>query len=171
VRLLLETHIDPGVGVELAKLTPEIEVELQQRWRGGALRTASDDEILTAARDDGYVFVTYDVSTIPPLLAQRYAREVASPGGILISARSFGQKDIAGIARALSVLWQGRGQEDWTGHVVFLEAGSAGSSRIRETVGAAHYKVTGAEARQKLVEYLKGLSADADELRREAWGF
>jgi predicted nuclease of predicted toxin-antitoxin system len=71
VRLLLETHLDPAIASELARLAPELEVELQQRWRSGALRTASDDELLTAAHEDGYVLVTFDVTTIPPLLAQR----------------------------------------------------------------------------------------------------
>lgn len=122
MRLLLETHINPTIGVELARLVPTLEVELQQRWRDGVLRTATDDELLTAARDDGYIFVTFDVTTIPPLLAQRYERGLASPGVILVSARRFRQNDVAGIARALAAFCQEYGQKEWAGQVVYLTA-------------------------------------------------
>jgi predicted nuclease of predicted toxin-antitoxin system len=124
VRLLLETHIDPAVGAELATLVPGIEIEFQQRWRGGTLRKAGDDELLTVAREDGYIFVTCDVTTIPPLLAQRYERGESSPGVILVSSRSFRQNDVAGIARALAALWQQHRREEWAGQVVYLTAPS-----------------------------------------------
>lgn len=120
MRLLLETHVDPAVARELAKLVPELDVELQQHWRGGLLRTADDNELLTAAHEDGYVCVSFDVTTIPLLLTQRYERDVPSPGVILVSRHTFPQNDIAGIARALARVWQRRGGEEWAGRVIFL---------------------------------------------------
>jgi hypothetical protein len=116
----LETHVDPAVAVKLARLVPELEVELQQRWRGGRLRTAGDDEVLTAAHEDSYLFVTFDVTTISSLLARRYEGGVVSPGVILISRRTFRQNDVGAIVRALARFCRSHGLEEWTGQVVYL---------------------------------------------------
>jgi hypothetical protein len=120
VRLLLETHIDPAVVTELSKLVPGLDIVLQQHWRGGLLRTADDDELLTAAYEDGSVFVTFDVTTIPNLLARRYERGILSPGVIFVSRRTFRQNDAAGMARAVAMLLRDHTQEEWTGQVMYL---------------------------------------------------
>lgn len=84
------------------------------------MRTAVDDELLTAAHEDAYIFATFDVTTIPTLLARRYERGVASPGVIFVSRRTFRQNDAAGIARALARFWRDHSQEEWAGQVFYL---------------------------------------------------
>lgn len=120
MRLLLETHITPAVRSELQRLAPGTDVELLQQWRGGALRTAADDDILTAALEDGYVFVTFDVTTIPPLLTRRYERGDESPGVILVSTRTLRPSDAGAVARALAALCHAHGGDEWTGRVMYL---------------------------------------------------
>jgi Arc/MetJ family transcription regulator len=45
-----------------------------------------------------------------------------------------------------------------------------GTTGIKDTIDCALYEVVVADARRKVIEYLKNLDVDPDELRREAWG-
>lgn len=83
--------------------------------------SAEDAEILGAALRAGLVFVTFDVHTVPEVL-RRFAESGEEHADVvLVSARSFRQDDVGGLAEALGRL---RGLLEQVGprnRVMFLE--------------------------------------------------
>ena len=89
-------------------------------WLGGSHRSASDEQVLTAAFSDERVFVTYDCRTIPAVL-KNWAETGQHHGGVvLVDEKTLRPSDIGGLLRALRALIAESGDETWRDRVIFL---------------------------------------------------
>lgn len=120
LRLLLDEHVPPAVVADLAVRRPELEAVALRDWRGGALLSADDAAILSAARDHGLTLATYDLRAIPPLLKAWAEQGVPHAGVVFVHRMTIRLGDVGGLARALAQLWDAEGSHDWTDRVVFL---------------------------------------------------
>ena len=66
--LLTDVHISPKVARQVCEKNPNIVAHSLVSWRAGSLLEEDDGVILQAAADDFLTFVTYEKSTIAPLL-------------------------------------------------------------------------------------------------------
>lgn len=121
LKLLLDEHIYSGLAEILRAAAPELEVASLHAWRRGRLLNQSDSRILREAHEAGMTLVTFDVATIPPLLAEM--AEMAEPhaGVIFVSTRTFAQNDYGALAQALLELWKNTKSEEWANRIVFLK--------------------------------------------------
>jgi len=117
---LLDEHLSPEVAKQLRGWNSQIIVESVQTWRDGLLRGTSDDHVLSLAREACLTLVSYDVSTIAPLLSQRASRGESHGGVIFLDRRTLAQNDFSGQVRALLHQWVTAQLWDWTDVVVFL---------------------------------------------------
>jgi hypothetical protein len=118
---LLDVHIPLAVVEALRRLAPACEIAHIARWREGALRTAEDEEILSAAAEARLLFVTCDVSTVGPLADHRIAAGQRLPGVVFITHATVVTADIGGIARGLARSYEELGQLDPAYPVVYLQ--------------------------------------------------
>ncbi len=91
-------------------------------WMNGSYRNAPDELILAGARSDDRVLVTYDCSTIPPLLKELAESRRHHGGVILIKERTLPSTDDGGLVKALETMASKSGSEVWEDRVVFLTA-------------------------------------------------
>ena len=99
ILLLIDVHISPRVAQALRERG--YDAVAVSEWHDGRFRTAPDDELLLTAHEDGRVFVTYDVRTVPVTLRSLAQARVAHSGVIFISQRTLRSDDIGGLVRAL----------------------------------------------------------------------
>jgi hypothetical protein len=120
IRLLLDEHISPAVARSLRRRTPPVEAYALAEWEGGRLLGQDDAVCLGEAAENGLVFVTYDLRTIPTLL-RRWADEGRAHGGvILIDNKTISPAATGRLVRALSKICAEMGKMEWVGRVVFL---------------------------------------------------
>lgn len=115
--LLLDEHVSPAVARALR--WEAVEVVSLQAGQHGAWLGAPDDRLLQEAVSHGRVLVTYDRSTIPPLLRVWAEAGRSHAGVILIDQHSIPASDIGGLARALATLVAEAGQRDGTNRVEY----------------------------------------------------
>jgi predicted nuclease of predicted toxin-antitoxin system len=121
MKILLDEHISPVVAREAGNLAPGTEIVSILNWKSGQFRNCPDAGILRAARAEGFVLVTFDVNTIPPVLSD-FARAGESHAGVVfVSSKSFAQNDIGALARALARLVARHGGSPWEDRTGFLE--------------------------------------------------
>jgi hypothetical protein len=118
--LLTDAHLSPQVAPQVKARRPEISIFSLRNWRNGALLNADDSDILTEAQTEGLTLVTYDQTTINPLLTQWAMEGRDHAGVIFVSRRSIAQSDIGGQVRALIALWDFSHSADWTNVVHYL---------------------------------------------------
>lgn len=120
-RLLLDEHIPPAIAEQLRAKLPDAIVDSVQSWRGGRLRNQTDERIILEAREEGWTLLTFDLATIPPLIADMTRLGEDHCGVIFVSTKSFAQNDYGGLVRALSEAWPQWIQRDWLNRVEFLQ--------------------------------------------------
>jgi hypothetical protein len=118
---LTDAHISPRVAEQVKAKQPEIIIHCLRDWRGGSLLHASDETILTAALEEGLSLVTYDQSTIAPLVTQWLAEGRNHGGIIFIDVRRIPQEDTGSKVRALLGLWDKARFLDWMNTVGYLK--------------------------------------------------
>ncbi len=118
MRFLLDSHIAAVVAEELGRRG--IDAIALAQWMGGTYRNAPDELILAAAHAERRVFVTYDRSTIPPLLRELAESGRHHGGVILISERTLRSNDVGGLVKALEAMASKSGSDAWEDRVVFF---------------------------------------------------
>lgn len=119
--LLLDEQISPVVAARLRERRPGLRVECVARWREGALAGQADERVLHAAAEDALTLVTYDLRTIPRLLAEWATCSQAHAGIIFVDQHTIRPSDFGGLVRALELVWDRERDEAWTNRIVFLE--------------------------------------------------
>jgi len=119
--LLLDENISPVIGVQASRRRPEIIIEDILHWRGGMLENQSDELVLRRVTEAGLTLVTYDVSTIQPLVTEWGRIGVTHAGVIFIDEWTIHSNDFGGLVRALERLWDGEHEQDWTNRTHFLD--------------------------------------------------
>jgi hypothetical protein len=92
------------------------------RWREGTLTGQDDELVLRAAAEDGLTLVTYDLKTVPPLLAEWGAAGIAHQGVVFVDDRTIRSSNFGDLIRALVHLWDREHDRDWQDRIVFLGA-------------------------------------------------
>jgi len=105
LRLLLDEHLMPALAAQLRSAIPGAEIESLHFWRAGRLLHQSDHRILHEAHAAGWTLLTFDLATIPSLLAEKAEMGEDHSGVILVSTKSFAQNDHGGLVRAIASLW------------------------------------------------------------------
>lgn len=123
---LLDEHLSPEIAVQLNHRRPEIRIESVQRWLAGRYRGAEDTAILEAAAADGLTLLTYDRSTILPVLEQWGVEGRSHAGVLFVSPRAIASSDIGGLVRALLTHWESTSEADWRDRVEFLRPAAIG---------------------------------------------
>ena len=119
--LLLNENISQTIAAQVKHHRPAQTIESVHTWRDGAFAGPSDRTLLQTAREEGLTLVTYDQKTIPPLLAELYAEGQSHAGVIFIDDQTIPGNDFGTLTRALILLWERRGDEDWQDRIGFLE--------------------------------------------------
>jgi hypothetical protein len=120
--LLLDEQISPVVAEQMAVRRPQIPIASIYRWRHGLLAGSSDHTVLLAAAEDGLTLVTYDLKTIPPLLAEWAGAGTSHAGVVFVDERTIRPADFGRLVRALALLWKRESQRDWQDRTLFLQA-------------------------------------------------
>lgn len=118
--LLLDENISPVITNQVSRRRPDINIHDVLHWRSGALENESDDIVLRTATEAGLTLVTYDVSTIQPLVAEWGLAGLTHAGVIFIDDWTIHSDDFGGLVRALERLWDGEHDQDWTNRTDFL---------------------------------------------------
>jgi len=123
LRLLLDEHIDPAVAGGLERVYPGCVVIPLARWQDRAYLGASDGEVLAAALNAGFTFVTYDQSTIVPLLRNWIGTGKPHPGVLFVPRGKFpqGPRSVGNLIRALRDVLERFENESLINRVLYLE--------------------------------------------------
>lgn len=118
---LLDEQISPEISIQVQSKNPKITVRALQIWQGGQHLGASDKSLLNLANAHSLTLVTYDVTTIPPLLIRLYEEENYSHSGIVfISSKTIASHNIGGITRELLSIWDKTNEQSWKNRIVNL---------------------------------------------------
>jgi hypothetical protein len=122
-KLLLDEHVWPPLASRLAEALPGAQIESLHYWMGGRFLQQPDERILLAASQAGMTLLTFDLATIPSLLAEMRALGESHGGVSFVSTKSFSQKDHGGLMRAILTCWPEWSAGPWTNRVEFLRRG------------------------------------------------
>ena len=119
--LLLDEHISPIVAEQTAKKDAASRIVSIYRWHEGEFLHTGDDVILEAAYREQVTLVTFDQSTIRPVLKD-WGEQGRSHGGVIfIDEKSISQNDYGGLVKALLAVWRQMREADFTDVVMFLQ--------------------------------------------------
>lgn len=122
-KLLLDEHISPDVVNGVQRRNRSLVVHSRMQWESGNFLGKEDSACLLEAAKQRLTLVTYDRSTIPPLL-KLWAEEERSHGGVIfVDEKTISPANIGSLVRALISLAGETGQMDWTNRVYFLWSG------------------------------------------------
>jgi len=123
LRLLLDEHLSPRIVKQFKMKWPQALIDSVLSWEGGLMAGSPDDVLLAHARLRGWTLVTYDQSTIAPLLKDWAEQSIAHGGVIFVDDRTIAQNDIGRLTISLGALWAAERNSDWTDMVVYLTRG------------------------------------------------
>jgi hypothetical protein len=120
LRFLLDEHISPDVAIGLRKGRGGPIIDSIVDWKDGSLLGSEDPLLLSIAFSEKRTLVSYDQSTIVPLLKEWGEQSIDHAGLVFVDERTIPSSDIGGLIRALSQLWQAQKHLDWRNRVVYL---------------------------------------------------
>ncbi len=118
--LLLDQHLSIEIAEQLRAKRPDIPIVSLYEWREGSFIGAADHIILQAAAEAGITLVTYDRRTIPAVLVEWGACNIAHGGVIFVDNLSIKSNEYGRLIRALIYYWDKEQQNDWTNRIGFL---------------------------------------------------
>ena len=118
---LLDEHIAPIIAEQITAKDSAARIVSIHRWHGGEFLHTDDDTILEAAYREQTTLVTFDQSTIRPVLKE-WGEQGRSHGGVIfIDEKSIAQNDYGGLVKALLRVWSQMQDADLTDGVLFLQ--------------------------------------------------
>lgn len=93
-----------------------------QTWEQGRYLQVDDNVLLALANQQGLTLVTYDLRTIPRLLAYLAEQACDHAGVIFIDQKTIPPNHYGLLVNSLFSLWQMEKDRDWRNRVLFLEA-------------------------------------------------
>ena len=122
LQLLLDENISPKVVRCLKQRNPQIVVRAVLHFEHGRNLSKRDDELLEIAYVTRLTLVTYDLSTIVPILKDWGEQGRHHAGVILIDDRTLPSSSFGQLALSLEQIWKEQHELDWTVRVIFLDA-------------------------------------------------
>ena len=121
VTLLLDEHISPIIAEQIIATDSAAQIVSINRWHGGEFLHTDDDIILEAAYRAHATLVTFDQSTIRPVLKE-WGEQGRSHGGLIfIDEKLIAQNDYGGMVKALLEVGRQMRDADFTDRVLFLQ--------------------------------------------------
>jgi hypothetical protein len=120
LRFLLDEHISRDVAIGLRKAGVGVIVDSIVDWKDGILLGSDDALLVSTAFSDKRTLVTYDQSTIVPLLKEWGEQGIDHGGVVFIDDRTIPSNDFGRLIRALLQLWREQKESDWRNRVVYL---------------------------------------------------
>ncbi|MGD1952358.1 MAG: DUF5615 family PIN-like protein [Leptolyngbyaceae cyanobacterium] len=117
---LLDEHISPKVAEQLHLKCPDMTVYVLQTWEQGRYLQIADNLLLNLASQYSLTLVTYDLKTIPMLLAE--LAEQGHRGVIFVDQKTIPPNNFGLLIKSLIYLWEAEKEKIWKNRVVFLEA-------------------------------------------------
>ncbi len=125
MKLLLDENISHVVADQVRGHGPRIAIESVHTWLGGTFRGRSDRELISAAAEDGWTVVTYDLRSMPVLLVELANEGRSHAGVIFVDDLTIPNGDIGLLTRALIVFHDRFLDFDWANRVHFLDRPTA----------------------------------------------
>jgi hypothetical protein len=119
---LLDEHISQKVCYQIQSKYPEIQVYSLQNWEGGRYLELDDELLLDLANNQGLTLVTYDLRSIPTILAERAEKGLSHAGVVFIDDKTIKPNNFGLLVRSLIKLWELEKQSNWENRIIFLEA-------------------------------------------------
>ncbi len=119
---LLDEHISPKVGEQIRQKCPDISVYVLQFWENGRYLQLTDDLLLKLAIEHSLTLVTYDLRSIPTLLASLAEQGCEHTGMIFVDQKTIPPNNFGLLVRSLVYLWETEKENDWRNRVIFLKA-------------------------------------------------
>ena len=120
IRILLDEHVSPVIGQQLQRKRPEVFVTNVQEFEGGRWLGTPDEELLTMARLEEFVVVTYDQKTFFPILKVWGDTGISHGGVIFVDYNAAHPANLGAVIRGLLKIIGDSGEEDWTDLIMFL---------------------------------------------------
>jgi hypothetical protein len=123
LKLLLDEHISPEVANGVRRRNRSLVIHSMAQWESGNFLGKEDSVCLLEAAKQWLTLVTYDRSTIPPLL-KLWAEEDRCHGGVIfVDEKTISPANIGGLVHALISLANEAGEIDYTNQVYLLRSG------------------------------------------------
>jgi predicted nuclease of predicted toxin-antitoxin system len=120
LRFLLDENISQVVADQVRRHRPTIVIESVHTWQDGAFEGRADKVLLLAARAEQLTLVTYDLKTIPDLLAEFHHQDQSHAGVIFVDDATIPNRNFGMLIRALLFEWDQFQAFDWTDSVKFI---------------------------------------------------
>jgi hypothetical protein len=120
--LLLDENISPVVAREILRKEPAARVGSISEWRNGEFQSSDDETTLTAAAEDTLALVTFDLSTIVPILRVWVEEGRSHAGVIFIDDKSIANDNFGSLIKAVLQAWRRLREVDFTDGVRFLRS-------------------------------------------------
>jgi Domain of unknown function (DUF5615) len=121
LKLLLDEHLSPEIGVQVRRHNPAIAITSVRDWMGGIHLGKEDAALLEVAYREGLTLITYDQRTIPSLLTLWGEQRLSHGGVLLADERRIPPYNIGRLVKAIIEAWEEYGQEDWTNRMFYLK--------------------------------------------------
>lgn len=119
---LLDENISPAITEQILRKAPDARIISIRHWRDGEFLSVDDAIILEAAYQENLILVTFDLSTIRPLL-QAWGEEGRSHAGVVfIDDKSIAGNDYGALVKAILQVWERLKSTDFTDGVLFLQS-------------------------------------------------
>jgi hypothetical protein len=119
--LLLDEHMSPIIANQVVAKDDTVRIIGIHRWHEGEYLHTEDELILEAAYREQTTLVTFDQSTIRPVLKE-WGEQGRSHGGVIfIDEKSISQNDYGGLVKALLSVWRQMQEADFIDVVLFLQ--------------------------------------------------
>ncbi|MCC6444253.1 MAG: DUF5615 family PIN-like protein [Armatimonadetes bacterium] len=119
--LLLDEHISPVVVEQIRAKDPSAQVISIHQWHKGDFLDAKDDTLLEAAWQERKTLITYDQTTIRPLLKEWGETAHPHAGVVFIDEKTIASNDYGGLVQAILSFWQQAQAIDFENGVLFLQ--------------------------------------------------
>jgi hypothetical protein len=118
---LLDENISPVVARQIAQKNPDARIASIHSWHNGELLSVEDEIILQVALQEKLTLVTFDLSTIQPLL-KTWAEDGRSHAGVIfIDDKSIANNNYGMLVKAMLQVWERLKDVDFTDGVLFLK--------------------------------------------------
>lgn len=118
---LLDENIPPVVAEQVLRKEPTARIVSIHRWRNGEFLSVEDEIILQEAFQEKLTLITFDLSTIQPLL-KIWGEEGRTHGGVIfIDDKSIASNDYGALVKAILQAWKRLEEADFTDGVLFLQ--------------------------------------------------
>lgn len=120
LQLLLDEHLSPKIAFGLGNRVKSLKVTSILEWEAGNYLGESDEVILRAAFDQQKTLVTYDLSTIAPLIKSWTEQGIKHGGVIFIDEKTPRTNDFGALIEGLAKLYKRELANSWENRVAYL---------------------------------------------------